>query len=267
MEQTAAAEPCTNGRELLYNATVEADADNDGYGDESQDLCTTNPGPGACPVPDPDPVPDPVPGPTQPATPPASPDSTAPAITGVSMSNKLFRVSKSSVGALGDTPRGTAFRFSLSEVRNGHDRDRAAVSRAARERELPEGDDRRTASARAARASRGCARSCAPRRSGRTPWRSEVMSVSATAPVCCVRRATARSSRRATLPATYPPSVRPLSASSSELAAAASAACGRSCRARSCGSRAAPRSRAAGVARPAVRPSRRSCTCAADRSS
>jgi hypothetical protein len=34
--------------ELLLGADVEADADDDGYGDVSQDLCSSDPGPGAC---------------------------------------------------------------------------------------------------------------------------------------------------------------------------------------------------------------------------
>jgi hypothetical protein len=35
--------------ELLMNATIEPDGDHDGYGDETQDLCPTVAGPGACP--------------------------------------------------------------------------------------------------------------------------------------------------------------------------------------------------------------------------
>jgi hypothetical protein len=36
--------------ELMMNATIEPDADHDGFGDETQDLCPTLAGPGACPV-------------------------------------------------------------------------------------------------------------------------------------------------------------------------------------------------------------------------
>ena len=98
---------CSGGREFLYNATVEPDADGDGYGDESQDACPTNAATfGNCPVADP-----------PPARPPAAlPDTEAPLLTGVSLSDRVFRVSKSSVGALIDTPHGTDFRFSLSEA-------------------------------------------------------------------------------------------------------------------------------------------------------
>jgi hypothetical protein len=39
------------GSELLINATIEPDADHDGYGDETQDACPTVQGPGSCPVP------------------------------------------------------------------------------------------------------------------------------------------------------------------------------------------------------------------------
>ena len=39
--------------ELLINADIEPDADNDGYGDETQDLCPTHPGDGDCPDTDP----------------------------------------------------------------------------------------------------------------------------------------------------------------------------------------------------------------------
>jgi hypothetical protein len=44
--------------ELLMNATIEPDADHDGYGDETQDQCATAAGPGVCPTP-PAPVPRP----------------------------------------------------------------------------------------------------------------------------------------------------------------------------------------------------------------
>lgn len=110
---TNASEACTNGRELLYNATVEADVDADGYGDESQDLCTTNPGPLACPTPDPDPV---TPAPATPAPTPAAPDKKVPVLSGLSLLHDVFRVDKTAASALTETPRGTAFRFSLSEA-------------------------------------------------------------------------------------------------------------------------------------------------------
>jgi hypothetical protein len=110
---TNASEACTTGRELLYNATVEADADGDGYGDESQDLCPTNAGPQACPVADPAPV---TPAPASPAPAPAAPDAKAPVIGGLSLLNAVFRVDKTAASALTETPRGTAFRFSLSEA-------------------------------------------------------------------------------------------------------------------------------------------------------
>jgi hypothetical protein len=38
------------GVEILINATIEPDADRDGYGDESQDGCPTLVGPGGCPL-------------------------------------------------------------------------------------------------------------------------------------------------------------------------------------------------------------------------
>ena len=110
---TNASEPCTNNRELLYNATVEADADADGYGDESQDLCPTNPGPLACPVPDPAPV---TPAPASPAPAPAAPDATVPVLTRLSLLNEVFRVDKTAASVVIGKPRGTAFRFSLSEA-------------------------------------------------------------------------------------------------------------------------------------------------------
>jgi hypothetical protein len=42
--------PITSESELLMNATIEPDADHDGYGDETQDQCPTVTGTGACPV-------------------------------------------------------------------------------------------------------------------------------------------------------------------------------------------------------------------------
>ena len=108
--ETQSTELCSNERELLYNATVEPDADADGYGDESQDLCTTVAGPGACPV---DPPANTTPAPSTPAAP--AKDTTAPAIATLSLLHTVFSVDKD-VSALADTPRGTAFRFTLSEA-------------------------------------------------------------------------------------------------------------------------------------------------------
>lgn len=42
--------PLTSEKELLMNATIEPDADHDGYGDETQDQCPSVAGPGPCPV-------------------------------------------------------------------------------------------------------------------------------------------------------------------------------------------------------------------------
>lgn len=42
--------PSTSEVELLMNATIEPDADHDGYGDETQDQCSTVVGVGPCPV-------------------------------------------------------------------------------------------------------------------------------------------------------------------------------------------------------------------------
>ena len=111
--QTQSTEAWSNERELLYNVTVEADADADGYGDESQDLCPSVSGPGACPVPDPGPPANNTPAPTTPTTP--AKDTTPPAIATLSLLHTVFSVDKD-VSALADTPRGTAFRFALSEA-------------------------------------------------------------------------------------------------------------------------------------------------------
>ncbi len=110
---TQASVGCSGGRELLYNATVEADADSDEYGDESQDACPTNPGPSACPVPDPAPA---QPAAPPPASPPAPPDAKVPVLSSLSVSHDVFRVNKSAQAAVRASPRGTAFRFSLSEA-------------------------------------------------------------------------------------------------------------------------------------------------------
>jgi hypothetical protein len=108
---TEATIACGSGRELLYNATVEADADADGYGDETQDACPTVSGPGACPVDPPADTPA-----TAPVTPPAAtPDKKAPVISSLSLLNSVFSVDND-VAALTDTPRGTAFRYTLSEA-------------------------------------------------------------------------------------------------------------------------------------------------------
>ena len=112
--QTQTTEAWSNEHELLYNATVEADADVDGYGDESQDLCPSVSGPGACPVPDPDPPVGTTPTtPTTPRTP--APDTKAPVISAFSLLNDVFYVDKD-ITALADSPRGTAFRYTLSEA-------------------------------------------------------------------------------------------------------------------------------------------------------
>jgi len=59
-------------RELLMNADIEPDADADEYGDETQDLCPTDPATqGSCPITPP----------TIPATPAPAPDTTRPIIT------------------------------------------------------------------------------------------------------------------------------------------------------------------------------------------
>lgn len=63
-----------NTTEAFFNADVEADADNDGFGDETQDKCVGVPGPNAgCPPP----------------PPPPPPDTTPPALTSSAHSAKL----------------------------------------------------------------------------------------------------------------------------------------------------------------------------------
>lgn len=51
-DHTSGSEEYTHhtGYELLVNADIEPDADRDGYGDETQDGCTSAAGPGACPA-------------------------------------------------------------------------------------------------------------------------------------------------------------------------------------------------------------------------
>jgi hypothetical protein len=93
---------CSGNEELLYNASVEPDADADGYGDETQDKCLASAGPdNGCPIP----------------TPPPGPDVTKPVIATLSVSNPVFRVDQAAEAAQGDPrPRGTSFLFSLSEA-------------------------------------------------------------------------------------------------------------------------------------------------------
>lgn len=99
---------CSGGEELLYNGGVEADADGDGFGDETQDRCLGSAGSdGGCPLPSPPPLPPP---------PPPAPDG-PPVVTGLSVSNPVFRVDAAAQAAGRDpTPRGTRFRFELSEA-------------------------------------------------------------------------------------------------------------------------------------------------------
>jgi hypothetical protein len=69
--------PSPPNGELLINADIEPDADHDGFGDETQDLCPTDASTtGACPPPPPPPPPPPN---NQPAAPPATPTTGQPA--------------------------------------------------------------------------------------------------------------------------------------------------------------------------------------------
>jgi hypothetical protein len=98
--------------ELLVNATVEPDADADGFGDESQDQCPGAAGPenGCVPAP---PPPSP-PTQAQPAPPPLS-DTAAPAVSGLTVSRRVFAVSARPTPLVA-VARGTTFRYTLSEA-------------------------------------------------------------------------------------------------------------------------------------------------------
>jgi hypothetical protein len=85
--------------ELLLNADIEPDADTDGFGDETQDQCPTNSSThGPCPTP----------------APPAATDTTAPVLSGLLLTNRIFKVDKS--GSAATTPQGTVIRYQLSEA-------------------------------------------------------------------------------------------------------------------------------------------------------
>jgi len=101
---------CSGNEEFLYNATVEPDADGDGWGDETQDLCAGSAGPASgCPLPSA--------APPAPAAGPNAPDLVKPVISGLSVSNPVFRVDNAAQAAqTRPTPRGTSLRFTLSEA-------------------------------------------------------------------------------------------------------------------------------------------------------
>jgi hypothetical protein len=84
-------------RRLNLTATVETDADGDGFGDDSQDLCPANATTqGACP---------------------SAPDTVAPVLSQVSLTNKTFRVNPSGkAAARRRAKKGTTFRYTLSEA-------------------------------------------------------------------------------------------------------------------------------------------------------
>src|SRR4051794_21677076 len=84
-------------KQVMVQAVVEPDADNDGLGDETQDPCPTEPGP-VCSTPNPN-------------------DKTAPKISGARAQPKKFAVNKTALSSAVKkiTPKGTTFRFKLSE--------------------------------------------------------------------------------------------------------------------------------------------------------
>lgn len=83
---------------------VEPDADNDGYGDETQDACPTVIGPGPCPAPPTIPTPTPI-DPAPAPTPPPAPDRTRPILRRLGLSHTSFKAST-----------GAKLSFSLSEA-------------------------------------------------------------------------------------------------------------------------------------------------------
>ena len=83
--------PFASGSIYPVSARLEADADNDGFGDESQDQCPTDARTqGACPSQGPGTPANPVIAP-----PPGGPDSTKPALGGLSFSSTVFKAAYS----------------------------------------------------------------------------------------------------------------------------------------------------------------------------
>lgn len=91
-----------SGYELAFNADIEADTDGDGYGDETQDLCPSDPAlQTSCPPDDPpkdDPKEDPKPTPKEEPSngtvkqpPVAVPDTSPPKVSGLRLNGKRFR--------------------------------------------------------------------------------------------------------------------------------------------------------------------------------
>jgi hypothetical protein len=103
-----------SGWEPPINATIEGDADGDGYGDETQDLCPSMasthdacPGTQAPPGGNNTPPPAVVP-----------PDTFAPVLSPVTIDHKVFRVDSNAAAA--KAPKGATLRFSVSEAGTAH---------------------------------------------------------------------------------------------------------------------------------------------------
>lgn len=108
--------------ELLLNADIEADADSDGWGDETQDRCPAQAGPqDGCPVPPPPPPPPPTPPPppaTSPTPPPANtstPPGTTPAPSGAAAPS-VPNDSIAPPASVDAAPRVTALLFNATRI-------------------------------------------------------------------------------------------------------------------------------------------------------
>ena len=103
--------PFASGSIYPVSARLEADADNDGFGDESQDQCPTDARTqGACPSQGPGTPANPVIAP-----PPGGPDSTKPTLGGLSFSSTVFKAASSGPAFSAQRPIGTRVSFTLSE--------------------------------------------------------------------------------------------------------------------------------------------------------
>jgi hypothetical protein len=88
--------PSASGGMIFYNADIEPDADGDGYGDDTQDLCSTDAAThGPCPSTD---------------------DVTAPVISGFKVSPKTFKVAAKGAVISKKVPAGTKFKLKSSEA-------------------------------------------------------------------------------------------------------------------------------------------------------
>lgn len=89
--------PSGQDRQIFYNADIERDADGDGFGDETQDLCPTDA--------------------TRQLECLSTADATAPVVSKFSVSPKKFHVSgKGAVITKKSVPKGTKFKLTLSEA-------------------------------------------------------------------------------------------------------------------------------------------------------